>query len=125
MKNAKGIFLLLLIFVGVPFGLLALIWKDRCERTGLAVVRSPGGAWAAETTRVDCGPSMKVATEVTLHRDGEKAGESVLVLAEEQKVVVSWEGDQRLIMQLPPNAEVVKGKTVWQDVRISVIGPTR
>ena len=126
MKKARGILILLLIFVGVPFALLALLWKDRCARTSLSVVPSPSGEYTVETTRVDCGPSMKVATEVTLTRNGGARDQaSVLVLAEEKGLSSAWDGEKKLVLTLPVNAEVVKSRPEWQGIEIAVVGPNR
>lgn len=125
MSNVRGILILFLIFVVAPFAFLALIWKDRCQRTSVAVVRSPDGHWAAETTRVDCGSSMKVASEVTLREAEEKDGESVLVIAEEKGLEMGWEDAGHLTLRLPPNAEVVKSTSIWKGVAITVVGPKR
>lgn len=126
MKKAKGILILLLIFIGIPFALLALLWKDRCARTSLAIVPSPSGEFTAQTTRVDCGPSMKVATEVTLKKSGEGEDEaSVLVVAEEKGLASAWDGERKLVLTLPANAEVVKSRPEWQGIEIAVMGPNR
>lgn len=120
MKGLKGVFALFILLIGFPFGMLALLWKDRCHRTNVATSRSPSGEWVVETTLVDCGPSMKVATELLLRRDAEKEGETILVMADKVPPTLAWQGDQNLTMTLPPNAEVVKGKTEWQGVKIGV-----
>lgn len=123
MKKAQGILILLLIFVGIPFALLALLWKDRCARTSLSLLPSPSGEFTAETTRVDCGPAMKVATEVTLAKTGDsRDAVSVLVLAEEQGLSAGWDGEKKLVLTLPANAEVVKSRPEWQGIEIAVVG---
>lgn len=110
----------------LPFAALALVWKDRCKRTELQSVASPSGEYTAQHFRVDCGPSMAVATEIRLFKVvGGKLGDNstVLVLPSDELLEIIWADAQTITIQLPGRqAQVVKYRREWAGVHVGLIG---
>lgn len=122
MKLVKQIFAVLVIFVVVPFGLLSLIWKDRCKETRIVEHSTSDGTMVAAEISTDCGSAMKVATEVRLEKhstSGVEESATVLVLAGKVDVPLHWSEGPTLTIDLPDNAEVVKHKKEWGGVTIA------
>ena len=128
MKRLRQALALLFIFVVVPYGLLAFLWKDRCKETRLAELQFQSGALLAATISTDCGRTMKIATEVRLERRGEgedRPFETVLLMTGRHQLPLVWSEETegpRLSVTLPEGAEVVKHRTEWNGVTVAFRG---
>ncbi len=117
---------MLLGVLALPFLGVMLVWKDRCKRAELQSVASPSGEFTAQQFRVDCGPSMAVATEVRLYKIKDNKLEdnsTVLVLPSDELLDIKWADAQTLTIQLPGRqSQVVKYRREWAGVNIGLIG---
>lgn len=120
-KNLKGILGLFVIFVVIPFGALAILWKDRCKETLIEEVGTEGGNLVAALISTDCGTSMKVATEVRLERREEGktvAKETVLLLSGSTLLPLNWSDGPTLTIDVPEGVDVVKRRGGWEGVTV-------
>lgn len=125
MKNIKGALGIIIIFFVIPFGTLAILWKERCKTERLAEVPSEYGDFVAARSSVDCGDTMKVATEVVLETHpaaGKGESETILVLSGVVDLPMRWSPGPTLTIDLPVTAVVVKHKRAWKDVTIAFTG---
>jgi hypothetical protein len=118
--------LVLVGFLLLPFLGVALVWKDRCKRGELQSVASPSGEFTAQQFRVDCGPSMSVATEVRLSKVKDSKLEensTVLVLPSDELLDIKWVDGKTLTIQLPGRqSQVVRYRREWAGVNVGLIG---
>ena len=122
MNRLKQVLTFAIIFFVLPFGTLAILWKDSCHETRTGEHRADMEGLVAAEISTDCGSAMKVATEVRLEKreaSGELAAETVLVLAGKTTIPVHWSDGPTLTIDLPDHAEVVKHKTEWQGVKVA------
>lgn len=122
MKRIKQILLFLLIFVGLPFGGLALLWKDRCKEAVIKEVPLLQAGFKALQVTTDCGPSMKVATEVRLTKPKESGSgdesATVLLLAGKVDIPFYWGDGPTLHIDIPKDHDVVSHKMSWAGVQM-------
>ncbi len=131
-KKVRGIVILVVIFIVVPFSALALFWQDRCDQSVVQSIVSPDGRAVAEQVITSCGRSLKTASEVHLTKidQGQRVGKeaAVLIIPSKTKMKISWDHGlgtpgQILSIELPDGqSEVVRYKDTWGDVRIALIG---
>ena len=116
----------LVVLALLPFLALTVLWRDRCHKTALQTVASPSGEMRAEQIIADCGPRMRVASEVRLERlkDGNPIDDAtVLVIPSREKLNIRWLDAQTLTIQLPGSqSQVVKYRREWAGVKVSLIG---
>jgi hypothetical protein len=122
-KNVKGWLLLAVIFVVVPGVGLTLLWKDRCVVQNVSTVSSPDGAWSVRVDHKDCGPAMKVATEVRVAEKDAQDGELVMLLHGPHAVEATWGSPQSVSLKPPKDATIVSKKTAAGPVAVTIDKP--
>lgn len=124
-SKIKGI-ITLLLFALLPFVALAILWRDRCVRTSVQSLVGPSGEMVLEQVKVDCGPSMRVASEVRLRKikDGKTADqETVLILPSSDTLKIAWADNKTVTIELPDSqSQIVRYRNEWSGVHVGIIG---
>lgn len=129
--GVKGYLALFVIFVVIPFGALAVLWKDRCKESRIAEIPSSVDGLVAALITTDCGTSMKIATEVRLERRGPgdaKTSEVVLLVAGTPTLPVVWSDGVTgplVTIDVPEGIDVVKYRRAFGDVAVVANIPPR
>lgn len=121
----KGIILAFFIFVVLPFGGLAIIWKDACRTYTVQELTSPGGVWLAAVRRTECrGGEIKPATELAVASKPQGATEpewhTAILYQGSTDPRLSWdESATSLSIAYPKDAAVVKQRGQGGGLKLS------
>lgn len=118
MKNTIRTILVVVAFVAITFGLLAILWGDRCQEKKISAITSPDGQYKAVTLEKNCGPAIRVATLINVVKPAEDDEVTVLLYQGRDQVDLEWDGNENLRLSYPESTVIVKRRPKWGPLKV-------
>lgn len=120
--------LLLFIFIVIPLGALAVLWRDACVTTRQSEFNSPAGDFVASIHATDCHGRLKPAMEVRIERreasGSTTATEQILLYQGTEAPRLNWMGPTTLQVTYPKGVEVVTRRAAYAGLTIELVEPS-
>ena len=111
------------VVVILCFLLISTIGCNNCKDVVLSQLRSPGGKWVATQMTRDCGGLGGEYVGVSIHGPSDvptRPEDSVFMVKVRGPIVVSWRGDERVVIKCDcPDSNIKEKRTRLRSIEIN------